>query len=91
MVELSISAKPGKTDEKIKIPIKKIIIVFFIYFKTHSLRVGQTISKLKNFPLGSKKVKLIEGRISFLARRVHNASWTWFTAAAQRLILTGLS
>jgi hypothetical protein len=53
--------------------------------------VGQTISKLKNFPLGSKKVKLIEGRISFLARRVHNASWTWFTAAAQRLILTGLS
>jgi len=53
--------------------------------------VGQIISKLKNFSLGSKKVKLIEGRISFLARRVLNALWTWFTAAAQRLIITGLS
>jgi hypothetical protein len=91
MVELSISAKPGKTEERIKVPIKKNRIVFFIYFKTHSLRVGQIISKLKNFSLGSKKVKPIEGRISFLARRVHNALWTWFTAAAQRLIITGLS
>jgi len=53
--------------------------------------VGQIISKLKNFSLGSKKVKLVEGRISFLARQAHNALWTWFTAAAQRLIITGLS
>jgi len=38
-----------------------------------------------------KKVKLIESRISFLARQAHNLLWAWFTAAAQRLIITGLS